>query len=106
MKFTIFQDPYLQGFLPTLYLYLYNLSGGQLAPPNTDTGLTVLTPGNVGQFTEEQPVPGRIVGPDVPPAAVGPHRPAAGDERACDVRSRRAGQARPRAGPARRGRGR
>jgi simple sugar transport system substrate-binding protein len=52
LKFSIFQDPYLQGFLPTLYLYLYNLSGGQLAPPNTDTGLTVLTPGNVGQFTK------------------------------------------------------
>ena len=50
LKFSIFQDPYLQGFLPTLYLYLYNLSGGQLAPPNTDTGLTVLTPGNVAQF--------------------------------------------------------
>ncbi len=47
IKFSIFQDPYLQGFLPTLYLYLYNLSGGQLAPPDTDTGLTVLTPGNV-----------------------------------------------------------
>jgi simple sugar transport system substrate-binding protein len=50
LKFSIFQDPYLQGFLPTFNLYLYNLSGGQLAPPNTDTGLTVLTPGNVGQF--------------------------------------------------------
>jgi simple sugar transport system substrate-binding protein len=53
LKFSIFQDPYLQGFLPTLYLYLYNLSGGQLAPPNTDTGLTVLTPGNVSQFTKD-----------------------------------------------------
>lgn len=50
IKFTIFQDPYLQGFLPTLYLYLYNLSGSQLAPPNTDTGLTVLTPSSVGQM--------------------------------------------------------
>jgi len=50
LKFSIFQDPYLQGFLPVLYLYLYNLSGGQLAPPDTDTGLTVLTPSNVGQF--------------------------------------------------------
>jgi simple sugar transport system substrate-binding protein len=50
IKFSIFQDPYLQGFLPTLYLYLFNLSGGQLAPPDTDTGLTVLTPGNVSQF--------------------------------------------------------
>jgi simple sugar transport system substrate-binding protein len=50
VNFTIFQDPYLQGFLPVLYLYLYNLSGGQLAPPDTDTGLTVLNKGNVGQF--------------------------------------------------------
>jgi len=52
IKFSIFQDPYLQGFLPVLYLYLYNLSGGQLAPPDTDTGLTVLNPSNVGQFTK------------------------------------------------------
>ena len=50
IKFSIFQDPYLQGFLPTLYLYLYNRSGAQLAPPDTDTGLTVLTPSNVGQM--------------------------------------------------------
>ena len=52
INFTIFQDPYLQGFLPVLYMYLYNLSGGQLAPPDTDTGLTVLNKGNVGQFTK------------------------------------------------------
>jgi simple sugar transport system substrate-binding protein len=50
VNFTIFQDPYLQGFLPVLYMYLYNLSGGQLAPPDTDTGLTVLNKGNVAQF--------------------------------------------------------
>src|SRR5487761_946720 len=50
VNFTIFQDPYLQGFLPVLYMYLYNLSGGQLAPPDTDTGLTVLNKGNVSQF--------------------------------------------------------
>ncbi|MDX6340295.1 MAG: simple sugar transport system substrate-binding protein [Trebonia sp.] len=50
VNFTIFQDPYQQGFLPVLYMYLYNLSGGQLAPPDTDTGLTVLNKGNVGQF--------------------------------------------------------
>ncbi|MGA8456124.1 MAG: substrate-binding domain-containing protein, partial [Streptosporangiaceae bacterium] len=36
--FTIYQDPYLQGFLPTLYLYLYNISGGTLVPSDTDTG--------------------------------------------------------------------
>jgi simple sugar transport system substrate-binding protein len=50
IKFSIFQDPYLQGFLPVLYLYLYNLSGAQLSPPDTDTGLTVLTPSNVSRM--------------------------------------------------------
>ncbi len=50
INFTLFQDPYLQGFLPVLYMYLYNLSGGQLAPPDTDTGLTVLNKSTVGQF--------------------------------------------------------
>lgn len=40
VDFTINQDPYLQGFLPTLYLYLFNLSGGIVLPPDTDTGLT------------------------------------------------------------------
>ena len=28
LDFTIDQEPYLQGFLPALYLYLYNLTGG------------------------------------------------------------------------------
>ena len=44
--FTIYQDPYLQGFLPTMYLYLYNLSGGTLAPSDTDTGLSFITKTN------------------------------------------------------------
>jgi simple sugar transport system substrate-binding protein len=50
INFSIFQDPYLQGFLPVLYLYLYNLSGAQVAPPDTDTGLTVLNKGNVDLY--------------------------------------------------------
>jgi len=50
MNFSIYQDPYLQGFLPTLYLYLYNLSGTQVRPPDTDTSLTVITPSNIAQF--------------------------------------------------------
>ncbi|HWG00596.1 MAG TPA: substrate-binding domain-containing protein [Trebonia sp.] len=50
VNFTIYQDPYMQGFLPTLYLYLYNLSGGQLSPPDTDTGLTVLHKADLGAF--------------------------------------------------------
>jgi simple sugar transport system substrate-binding protein len=48
--FTIYQDPYLQGFLPVLYLYLYNISGGTLAPSDTDTGLSFITKSNVGPY--------------------------------------------------------
>jgi simple sugar transport system substrate-binding protein len=72
LKFSIFQDPYLQGFLPTLYLYLYNLSGGQLAPPNTDTGLTVLTPDNVSQFTKASRFQGGASGYAYLPRPSGP----------------------------------
>jgi simple sugar transport system substrate-binding protein len=43
LDFTIDQSPYLQGFLPVLYLYLYRLSGTLVAPPVTDTGLTFVT---------------------------------------------------------------
>jgi simple sugar transport system substrate-binding protein len=50
IEFTIDQQPYLQGFLPTLYLYLYKLSGGLVAPPDTDTGLTFVTKSTVGPY--------------------------------------------------------
>ncbi len=50
IDFTIDQQPYLQGFLPTLYLYLYKLSGGLVAPPDTDTGLTFVTKSTVGPY--------------------------------------------------------
>ncbi len=50
LDFTIDQDPYLQGFLPCLYLYLYNLTGGLVLPPDTDTGLTFVTKSNVGPY--------------------------------------------------------
>jgi simple sugar transport system substrate-binding protein len=50
LSFTIYQDPYLQGFLPVLYLYLFNISGGVLVPPDTDTGLSVVTKNNVGPY--------------------------------------------------------
>ena len=50
--FTIYQDPYLQGFLPTLYLYLYNISGGTLVPSDTDTGLSFITKSNLGPYNE------------------------------------------------------
>jgi simple sugar transport system substrate-binding protein len=50
LGFTIDQQPYLQGFLPTLYLYLWNLSGGLVNPPETNTGLTFVTKANVGPY--------------------------------------------------------
>jgi simple sugar transport system substrate-binding protein len=50
--FTIYQDPYLQGFLPTIYTYLFNLSGGTEHPPNTDTGLTFITKSNAAPYTK------------------------------------------------------
>ncbi len=50
LDFTINQDPYLQGFLPTLYLYLFNLTGGLVLPPDTDTGLTFVDSSTVGAY--------------------------------------------------------
>jgi simple sugar transport system substrate-binding protein len=51
VDFTIDQSPYLQGFLPTLYLYLWQLSGGLVSPPTTDTGLKFVVKSNVGAYT-------------------------------------------------------
>ena len=39
LEFTIDQQPYLQGFLPTLQLYLYKASGGQTGVFEANTGL-------------------------------------------------------------------
>ena len=50
LDFTINQDPYLQGFLPALYLYLFNLTGGLVLPPDTDTGLTFVDSSTVGAY--------------------------------------------------------
>jgi simple sugar transport system substrate-binding protein len=41
----------MQGFLPTMYFYLYNLSGGTVTPSDTDTGLTFITKSNAKPFT-------------------------------------------------------
>jgi simple sugar transport system substrate-binding protein len=51
ISFTIDQSPYLQGFLPTLYLYLWQLSGGLVSPPTTDTGLKFVTKDNVAPYS-------------------------------------------------------
>jgi simple sugar transport system substrate-binding protein len=51
VSFTIDQSPYLQGFLPTIALYMWQLSGGLVAPATTDTGLKFVTKSNVGAYT-------------------------------------------------------
>jgi simple sugar transport system substrate-binding protein len=53
IDFTIDQQPYLQGFLPTLYLYLWQLSGGLVAPPETNTGLKFVTKSNVSTYSAQ-----------------------------------------------------
>jgi simple sugar transport system substrate-binding protein len=50
LDFTIDQQPYLQGFLPVLSLWLYKLSGGLVAPSETNTGLLFVTKDNVGPY--------------------------------------------------------
>jgi simple sugar transport system substrate-binding protein len=48
--FTTDQQPYLQGFIPTLQMYLYKVSKTQVAPFNADTSLAYVTKANVGTY--------------------------------------------------------
>jgi len=50
LTFTTDQQPYLQGFVPILQMYLYKLSGGQVSPANTDTSLAYVTKANVQTY--------------------------------------------------------
>jgi simple sugar transport system substrate-binding protein len=50
LDYTIDQQPYLQGFLPVLALYLYKVSGGLISPPVTNTGLLFVTKDNVEPY--------------------------------------------------------
>jgi simple sugar transport system substrate-binding protein len=52
LDYTIDQQPYLQGFLPVLYLYFYKLSGGLLFPSETNTGLLFVTKDNVKPYLD------------------------------------------------------
>ncbi len=54
LDFTIDQQPYLQGFLPVVQLFLYKLSGGLQQPSNTNTGLLFVTKNNVGPYLSTQ----------------------------------------------------
>ena len=50
LNFTIDQQPYLQGFYPVIQLFLYKLSGGLVAPSDTNTGLLYVTKENVKPY--------------------------------------------------------
>jgi simple sugar transport system substrate-binding protein len=52
LLFSIDQQAYLQGWVPTLQLFLYNLSGGLMKPSNTDTGLGYVTPSTAGAYLQ------------------------------------------------------
>jgi simple sugar transport system substrate-binding protein len=54
LDFTIDQQPYLQGFLPVLALYLFKLSGGLTTPVQTNTGLSFVTKDNVDPYQSTQ----------------------------------------------------
>jgi simple sugar transport system substrate-binding protein len=47
IEFTIDQQPYLQGFLPILELYLYQVTQGLTGPADVDTGLKFLDKASV-----------------------------------------------------------
>src|SRR5918995_1351740 len=52
IDFTLDQQPYLQGFLPVMQLYLYKISGGVTGPAETNTGLIFITPDTVDRYLE------------------------------------------------------
>ncbi|HEV2593296.1 MAG TPA: substrate-binding domain-containing protein [Gaiellaceae bacterium] len=50
LDFTIDQQPYLQGFLPVLQLFLDRYSSGLVAPADTNTGLNFVTRKTVARY--------------------------------------------------------
>ena len=50
LDFTIDQQPYLQGFLPVLQMFLYRYSKRLVAPADTNTGLNFVTSANVRRY--------------------------------------------------------
>ena len=54
IEFTIDQQPYLQGFLPILQLFLWQVSGSLTGPAETDTGLKFLNKETVAPYVESK----------------------------------------------------
>jgi simple sugar transport system substrate-binding protein len=53
LEFTIDQQPYQQGFLPTLQLFFWHVSGSTSGPATTDTGLKFVTKETVAPYLEK-----------------------------------------------------
>ena len=54
IDFTIDQQPYLQGFVPVQQLFLWQISGGLMAPSTTNTGLLFVTKDTVDPYLANQ----------------------------------------------------
>jgi simple sugar transport system substrate-binding protein len=54
LTFTIDQQAYLQGFIPIMQLFMYQVSGGLMRPVPSDTGLTFVTSANVAPYLASQ----------------------------------------------------
>jgi simple sugar transport system substrate-binding protein len=54
IDFTIDQQPYLQGFLPVLQLFLYNVSGSLTGMADTNTGLKFLDSQTVAPYNDSK----------------------------------------------------
>jgi len=52
LAFAIDQQPYLQGFLAIVQLYLYKVSNGLTGPADVDTGLKLITKQNVTPYVK------------------------------------------------------
>ena len=62
IDFTIDQQPYLQGFIPILQLFMYQASGGLSGIADTNTGLKFLDKTTVGRLQQHQePLRGNLV---------------------------------------------
>lgn len=54
LEFTIYQQPYLQGFLPIMQLFQWHVSGSQTGPSEVDTGLAFIDKETVTPFVEHK----------------------------------------------------
>jgi simple sugar transport system substrate-binding protein len=54
IEFTIDQQPYLQGFLPVMQLFMWHVSGTLTGPSETDTGLKFLNKETVAPYVESK----------------------------------------------------